>query len=805
MIFFEQPTIKKSVLLTLILEKATELLNSKTLTLFCIDLQSFIDSLKLTNYLQPKDIFILQRHPNRIELFKRDGKGDLVFVTSFKETEATPKTEVLISENKNDLSTPKKAKLIRFTINSDELLSKYPLISPFINDGKILDTISLHTNVFGDLSCSWCDKTIESKEYPHGNYKEFILKHNGSETFYVYCPECANGLNLPLFKWPKNTNETTPKKEVKSSDFKIYTLNDFAYGKVDLKCFSCEQKATVDVDLKNLTGFFDADLNVYVHRYDECKNQFYDYKNSTNFANMYSEVPIPIASAHIFIDKINKAVTATPKKEVLAMELNFEQIEKFFNTHINNIFSKEEPFFKDGKYLDVKSFEFCSTASDGSKLNCKCEDCEKEITANLGGYFQAWLRHDGGNNENKFGVLCNDCAKSAYYIKFDRIKQNNQDNTIFNLNTEKTISIIEHKLNWSKIESQIIAKAQQLLYYTSLTIFQNNLQDGINSLKQSNHVKASHTYKLEIIENELILFHVGLSTNKKTKVASFKMINNAKNNDVKPIEKTPIIETTTPILELKPKKQIAIKPSELPPVKAILKNNSKSINDTYAGGKNASGVYQFLINHVPPVKCIVSGFLGHCALLKNIKPANLMVGIDKDVLVTDRWNKENTSVKLITGDFLLNLVWVNPKQFGETLVFLDPPYLNETRANQGKLYNHEFETLEQHKTLLEKAIKFPCYVMIIAYENELYNQYLDGKNGFTKHYFNSQTRGGRKQECMYINYEVPTKLHDYKYYGTDYRERWNNKKLIDRTISQLKDMPPLRRNMVIDAILNQQF
>lgn len=470
--YFEQPTIKKSVLLTTILEKATELLNSKTLKQFNCDLQSFINSLKLTNYLQPKDIFILQSHPNRIELFKRDGKGDLVFVTSFKEAEATPNIELETSQNL-------------------------------------------------------------------GNFWDF-------------------------------------------------------------------------------------------------------------------------------------------------------------------------------------------------------------------------------------------------------------------LDTKPTIAVTEHKLSWSTIETKIIAEAKQLLYCASLTIFQNNLQDKINTLKQSNHVKASHVYQLEIIGNELILFHNSLSKNDKTKVASFKMIINAKNNHVEPIEKTPIVE-------LKPKKQIAIKPSELPPVKAIQKNNSKSINDTYAGGKNASGVYQFLINHVPPVKCIVSGFLGHCGLLKNIKPAKLMVGIDKDVLVTDRWNKENTSVKLITGDFLLNLDWVNPKQFGETLVFLDPPYLNETRANQGKLYNHEFETLEQHKTMLEKAIKFPCYVMITAYENELYNHYLDGKNGFTKHYFNGQTRGGRKQECMYINYEVPTKLHDYKFYGVDYRERWNNKKLIDRTINQLKDMPPLRRNMVIDAIFNQQF
>jgi hypothetical protein len=582
MIIFEPVKIRLTSISSIILKHAESLLDADSLQIFQQQLQGFIDSLKLPNYKQPKDIFVLQGHPDRIELFKRDGSDSMVYLTSFKEAGATPKVEV------------------------------------------------------------------------------------------------------------------------QSNEFKPYTLDDFAFWKVPLHCFMCNEKCTTDTNL--VSGFFDADLNVYVHDYKECKNKFYEYKNTTKFKYMISEVPIPNASAHIFIDKIKKAGTVRPTIEFLNIQLNFEQIEKFYNSHINNNFSKDEPFFKDGIYLDVKSFEFCSTASDGSTLKCKCEECDKPILANLGGYFQAWLRHDGGNNNNNFGVLCNDCAKSAYYTKFD-----------------------------------------------------------------------------------------------------FKKTNNAKINDVEPIEKTPIFEPTTPVLELKQKKQIAIKPSELPSVKAMQKNNSKSINNSYAGGKNASGVYQFLINHVPPVKCIVSGFLGHCGLLKNIKPAKLMVGIDKDKLVTDRWNKEDLGIKLITGDFLNNLDWVNPKQFGETLVFLDPPYLDETRASQGKLYNYEFQTAEQHKTLLEKAVRFPCYVMITAYENELYNHYLDGKNGFTKYYFNGQTRAGRKQECMYINYDVPTQLHDYRYQGTDYRERWNNKKLIERTISQLKDMPALRRNMVIDAILNYQF
>lgn len=697
MIHFEQPTINKTALLRVILDKATELLTSKTLTLFCVDLQNFINGLKLTNYLHPKDIFILQGHPNRIELFKRDGKGDLVFVTSFRMMEA----------------------------------------------------------------------------------------------------------------------EETTKIEVQGSEFKPYTINDFAAWKVPLHCHMCNKKCTTDTNL--VSGFFDADLNVYVHDYKECKNKFYEYKNTTKFKYMISEVPITIASVHIFIEKIKKAGTARPKMDVLA------KVEKT-SKKANNLLIVNPNIF-DANYLFNYKFEFndagCClnpikaiyTESKKFKFRIEVANVPKSAVFWVSGSTFEFKEHGsscgactGKNRPQLRGLIPSIIDRINAFFKsyiYNKEEENNVPGNVI----KEVIQIREQLILWHmeneeleyfvfkffnapfpKVceEADTKAKSENVFYQAFQNIYSTALNFYVKTKLESGFINEFE--KLGYIAHKTFYYQT----------------NNAKTSDTTPIEKTPIIEPTTP-KQAVVKKQIAIKPSELPPVKAMQKNNSKSINDTYAGGKNASGVYQFLINHVPPVKCIVSGFLGHCGLLKNIKPAKLMVGIDKDVLVTDRWNKENTSVKLITGDFLLNLDWVNPKQLGATLVFLDPPYLNETRANQGKLYNHEFETTEQHKTLLEKAVKFPCFVMITAYENELYNSYLDGKNGFTKHYFNGQTRGGRKQECMYINYEVPTQLHDYKYYGTDYRERWNNKKLIDRTISQLKDMPPLRRNMVIDAILNQQF
>lgn len=224
-----------------------------------------------------------------------------------------------------------------------------------------------------------------------------------------------------------------------------------------------------------------------------------------------------------------------------------------------------------------------------------------------------------------------------------------------------------------------------------------------------------------------------------------------------------------------------------------------SLQDSYPGGKNASGVYQFLINQIPPVDCIISGFLGHCGLLKNIKPATTMIGMDIDKKVIDTWAKSGTKITLINDNFLNQCQWINPVKFGKTLVFLDPPYLMESRSSHQKIYDYEFATIQQHTELLQKAIKFPCYVMITAYENELYDKILMPA-GFSKIHFAGQTRSGRRQETLYLNFPEPTELHDYTFFGNDYRARWNNKKISQRLIAQLSDMDALRRNFILSQV-----
>jgi DNA adenine methylase len=46
----------------------------------------------------------------------------------------------------------------------------------------------------------------------------------------------------------------------------------------------------------------------------------------------------------------------------------------------------------------------------------------------------------------------------------------------------------------------------------------------------------------------------------------------------------------------------------------------------YYGGKDGAGVAQRLINQIPPHRVFVSAFLGDCAVLRRIRPAELTIG-----------------------------------------------------------------------------------------------------------------------------------------------------------------------------------
>ena len=72
-----------------------------------------------------------------------------------------------------------------------------------------------------------------------------------------------------------------------------------------------------------------------------------------------------------------------------------------------------------------------------------------------------------------------------------------------------------------------------------------------------------------------------------------------------------------------------------------------------------------------------------------------------------------------------------------TLVYLDPPYLGE----RVKGYDHDENSEEFHRRLLDIAIKAKCMVFISGYESDLYKNLLTESNGWSRETLNAITKG----------------------------------------------------------------
>jgi hypothetical protein len=217
---------------------------------------------------------------------------------------------------------------------------------------------------------------------------------------------------------------------------------------------------------------------------------------------------------------------------------------------------------------------------------------------------------------------------------------------------------------------------------------------------------------------------------------------------------------------------------------------------SYPGGKAGDGIYQRIISLMPPHEVYIEPFLGGGAILRHKKPARRSFGLDLDaaVIAEARTALASEAVTLIAGDGLMFLK-VYPFA-GEELVYCDPPYLLHTRAS-GRLYRHEM-TDDQHAELLEIIRALPCRVMISGYWSPMYEEVL---KDWTHDRFPAMTRGGRTaDEWLWFNFPRPLYLHDYRYLGSDYREREQIKRKKGRWIAKLRAMPMLERQALLAAI-----
>lgn len=220
---------------------------------------------------------------------------------------------------------------------------------------------------------------------------------------------------------------------------------------------------------------------------------------------------------------------------------------------------------------------------------------------------------------------------------------------------------------------------------------------------------------------------------------------------------------------------------------------------SYPGGKSGAGVYQQIINQIPPHRVYIEPFLGGGAVLLHKRPAIVSIGIDSDAKVILEWSLRNdlppgSIVKY--GDaisFLQSYEW-----HGGEFVYCDPPYLLETRSSKQRIYNHEFGNTDQHQQLLQVLLSLSCQVAISGYWSSLYSDILANWRSIS---YTARTRGGRTvKEWLWMNYPEPIELHDYRYLGDNFRQRERLKRIRVRWLARLGRMGALERYALLSSI-----
>jgi DNA adenine methylase len=224
-----------------------------------------------------------------------------------------------------------------------------------------------------------------------------------------------------------------------------------------------------------------------------------------------------------------------------------------------------------------------------------------------------------------------------------------------------------------------------------------------------------------------------------------------------------------------------------------------TIDTSYPGGKGAAGTAERIAGLFPPHRYYFEFFLGHGRVMRLKRRAERNIGVDADPAVVGRWAAAALDgIDVAQGDVLRILpplmAWLE-ENAADTVCYFDPPYLRETRTRL--FYDCEFSTPAEHSALLSLLLQMRCRVALSGYWSPLYASMLQGWRLVR---FPSMTRGGVREECVWLNYPEPVAYHDPVYACVGYRERERVKKRRRRWIDRLRRMTPAERQVVLEAL-----
>ncbi len=209
----------------------------------------------------------------------------------------------------------------------------------------------------------------------------------------------------------------------------------------------------------------------------------------------------------------------------------------------------------------------------------------------------------------------------------------------------------------------------------------------------------------------------------------------------------------------------------------------------YPGGK--AKTFQHIINHIPPHNTYIEPFLGLGSVMKAKMRAKTEYGVDLDNRALKLSGLSQLGIQLLNDDGI-SFLEKYPFQ-GQEVVYCDPPYLPCTRK-QKRVYKYDLNE-KDHIRFLNVVIKLKTRIIISGYDNNLYQEYLQGWN---KYHYSAKAHDGSREECIWYNFHKPKKLHDYRYLGTNFRERQTIRRRLDRMKNRIEEMTAQERSFLLN-------
>lgn len=209
----------------------------------------------------------------------------------------------------------------------------------------------------------------------------------------------------------------------------------------------------------------------------------------------------------------------------------------------------------------------------------------------------------------------------------------------------------------------------------------------------------------------------------------------------------------------------------------------------YPGGK--AKTFHHVVNLIPPHRVYIEPFLGLGSVMKAKRRAEIEFGIDLDERALKMSDLNNISVQLIHDDgiqFLENYPFE-----GHEVVYCDPPYHPKTRKRD-RVYRCDLGE-DDHIRFLDLVTQLNARVIISGYSNDVYRQYLCDWNLYT---YSAKAHDGLREECLWYNFPSPSQLHDYRFLGSNFRERQTIRRRVERMKCRLGELTSQERSLLLE-------